>query len=143
VRGGIDINVSGSSGIVFGVIGAYGANGTTLTRANLGGALVVGNGTGNGWIGSVTANYLDNITSSFSLSGKFIGNYASGQTVRLTWSIDQAAHTLSIGASPGGTTQTLSYSNVEPFMAVGLSLFLSDPAPNASVYVDNVVVEEF
>ncbi len=146
VRGGVDLNISGHAAVIFAVEGVHGPS---QTRTNLGGVRVVFNGLAPGSTGTVTSNGLDAITGPFNLPGTGIGPYQAGQTVQVSWSIDQAAHAITINTFPGGTSQTMNYPvatqgvATTPLSRIGLDIFLEDPAMGASVFVDNLSVEEF
>lgn len=146
VRGGVDLNISGHGAVVFGVAGVHGPS---STQTNLGGVRIVNSGLAPGSTGTVTSPGLDQITGPFALPGTGIGPYQGGQTVEVRWSIDQSAHTITFNTFPGGGSQTMNYPvtgqgvATTPLAQISLAVFLDTPAPSASVFVDNITVEQF
>lgn len=145
-RGHLDLNISGSAGLVLGIIGVHGS---PLKYANLGGVQVSNLAPGPGHAGSVTSVGLDNISGPFALPGIFIGNYTGGQNASIQWSVDTASRTVTVNVFPGGNAQSMTYpasnagTSTTPLSSVALTLFLVDPSPTAMVFVDNLSIEEF
>ncbi|MBF5043530.1 hypothetical protein FGE12_14115 [Aggregicoccus sp. 17bor-14] len=76
-----------------------------------------------------------------------IADYTPGTVVDLSWSIDQASRTLSVGAN-GGTSQSLQFPQglggaaTTPISRLTLYVWLERPTGQTNVFLDDLRVEE-
>lgn len=81
-------------------------------------------------------------------SAGLIAGYRAGDTLDISWSIDQASHTFSILAA-GGATQSITFPVTSagvattPIRQLGLWMWLQKPSGNTAAFIDDLRIEEY
>lgn len=148
IRGHMTFRLVGSGHVIIGLQASQTAN---LQGSPLGGYSIRNDITSD--IAYLNGNQLSSVLEQQQYFGPqgfgiFLSPYNQGNTVDLSWSIDQASRVLSLGVSPGGTSSQVVFpataqgiSNT-PLKRICLTIIVIDFTMNTTMFIDDVSIEE-
>ncbi|MBA4054949.1 MAG: hypothetical protein C0490_09580 [Marivirga sp.] len=148
IRGHLSLRLIGSGHVIIGLKASQNAN---LQGSSLGGYSIRNDITSD--IAYLNSNQLASVLEQQQYFGPqgfgiFLSPYKQGNTVELSWSIDQASRVLSLSVSPGGANNQVVFpasvqgiSNT-PLQRIFLTIIVIDFTMNTTMFVDDISIEE-
>jgi hypothetical protein len=147
IRGHMSLQLVGSGHVV---IGLQASQNASLQGSLLGGFSIRNDITSD--VAYLNSNQLASILEQQQYFGPqgfgiFLAPYSPGNTIELSWSIDQASRALNLSVSPGGNNQVVFPSAVQgvsntPLKRIYLTVTVIDFTINTTLFMDDISIEE-